>query len=885
MQSLYKRTLVVIWAIIVFGSLNLQAQDKEFIESVLAYNISETTYLMSAEIVNSPTQQGGGIIDNRRIRIINLGPIINHPGVDYAPTISADGRTLFYVSNRPGSRPTSDGIPSHDFWAAKKNDRLDTVFFQPYNIDTLTGLGYLNVNTEFNEGAATIAADRQTLYFTACNRPDGLGSCDIYRSIIEGDKWGRPVNLGKNVNSDNWDSQPSISPDQRRLYFVSSRKGPNSDGKPIVKNMDIWYCDWDDDNEEWLPAKNLVEINTKGSEQTPFIAADNATLFFASDGHRPNLGGLDFYVSRMDPVTGKFGKPENLGAPINTKDDEMFITLPASGDVLYFSSRRTDLPGYQGNLDVFMAFVPSFFKAMNLITTVVDECSQEFIPATITITNPLTQRVVRDSVTNFRKEHELIVSNPDYGNPKDSLKYVDLEVTAFNPRYGTKTVVQRIERPGTTEDPDEVARPDEIRLTITLGQRPELVADIEESEYIRSVKATQPKLATWRGLVMKETKTWNLYPLLNYVFFDAGSSEIPERYILFDSHDQTDIFTDTTILGGTLDKYYHVMNIYGYRLTNNPSAKIEIVGTIDTEIEKDVKLAEVRAQKVYNYFRDVWKIDPSRMTMGKHGKPQHPTNTRIDSIGIQENRRVEIRCTDWEVVKPVFDIGSVTEPQPRTMNWKMKNGIEDQLVAKRRIEILHGNDKWRTLTDIGLTEDSHNWNWTNTSREYPTDELSFTAKLVITTQTGAECMSDPVTIPVMQISSTRMITEGTVDTTRETYNLILFPFDQSDAGPINNRIMNEYVYERCRPTSVIEVIGHTDIVGMYDHNKRLSERRSATVREGINKRTGGKYSSLSSKGVGEEDPLYTNDLPEGRFYNRTVQVIVRTPLSEYEGEY
>lgn len=237
MQSLYKRTLVVIWAIIVFGSLNLQAQDKEFIESVLAYNISETTYLMSAEIVNTPTQQGGGIIDNRRIRIINLGPIINHPGVDYAPTISADGRTLFYVSNRPGSRPTSDGIPSHDFWAAKKNDRLDTVFFQPYNIDTLTGLGYLNVNTEFNEGAATIAADRQTLYFTACNRPDGLGSCDIYRSIIEGDKWGRPVNLGKNVNSDNWDSQPSISPDQRRLYFVSSRKGPNSTANQSLK---IW---------------------------------------------------------------------------------------------------------------------------------------------------------------------------------------------------------------------------------------------------------------------------------------------------------------------------------------------------------------------------------------------------------------------------------------------------------------------------------------------------------------------------------------------------------------------------------------------------------------------------------------------------------------------
>ncbi|PKL84554.1 MAG: hypothetical protein CVV22_12495 [Ignavibacteriae bacterium HGW-Ignavibacteriae-1] len=883
MQSFNYRALWFILAYFLIGSMALKSQSMEFTESVLAYNTGEA-YLMSAEIVNSPSQQGG-IIDNQRIRIINLGPIINHAGADYAPTISADGRTLFYVSNRPGSRLNADGNPSHDFWAAKKGDRLDTVFSTPYNIDEVIGLDYLNVNTEFNEGVASIAADRQTLYFTACNRPDGLGSCDIYRSIIDGDKWGRPVNLGRNVNSDNFDSQPSISPDQRRLYFVSSRSGPNSNGKPIMKNMDLWYCDWDDDNEEWMPAKNLEEINTSGTEYSPFIAADNSTLFFSSDGHRPNYGGLDFYVSRKDEITGKFGKPENLGDQLNTKEDEMFITLPASGDVLYFSSRRDDLAGYQGNLDVFMAFVPSFFKAMNLITTVVDECSQEFIPATITVKNPLTARTVSDEITNFRKEHELIISNQDYGNPKDSLPYVDLEVTAFNPKYGTKTVVQRIERPGITEDPDEVKRPDEVRLTITLGQRPELVADINEPEYIRMVKASQPQLASFRGLVMKETKTWNLYPLLNYVFFEPGSSEIPERYILLDSYDQTGIFTDTTILGGTLDKYYHVMNIYGYRLTNHPDAKIEIVGTIDMEVEKDSKLAAARAQKVYNYFRDVWKIDESRMTLGKHGKPEHPTSTRIDSIGVQENRRVEIRCTNWDVVKPVFDVGSITEPQPRTMNWKMKNGIEDQLVAKRRIEITRNNQNWRTLTDVGLTDEQVNWNWTNMAREYPTDELSYTAQLVITTQTGAECKSDPVTIPVMQVSSTRMVTEGTIDTTRETYNLILFPFDSDNAGPINSRIMQEYVYERCRPSSVIDVIGHTDVVGMYDHNKKLSERRSETVRQGINKQTGGKYNTLTSNGVGEEDPLYSNDLPEGRFYNRTVQVIVRTPLTEYEGEY
>jgi outer membrane protein OmpA-like peptidoglycan-associated protein len=126
--------------------------------------------------------------------------------------------------------------------------------------------------------------------------------------------------------------------------------------------------------------------------------------------------------------------------------------------------------------------------------------------------------------------------------------------------------------------------------------------------------------------------------------------------------------------------------------------------------------------------------------------------------------------------------------------------------------------------------------------------------------------------------------ESTADSTREIYNLILFPFDKSDAGAINERIMNDYVYGRVYPTSAVDVVGHTDVVGMYEHNKKLSDRRSEYVRTGINKKSGGKYGSLSSRGVGEEDPLYTNDLPEGRFYNRTVQVLVKTPLLDIKDE-
>lgn len=879
MMKYFFYILLLVSVLNVSGYTTLNAKTEATTEST---GVTNTTYMMAAEIVADVNQDDKkSILDNSRIRIINLGPIINHKGVDYAPTISADGKTLFFVSNRLGSKIQPNGELSHDFWAAKKNDRLDTIFFTPYNIDTLTGLSYLNVNTEFNEGAASIAADRQTLFFTACNRPDGLGDCDIYQSNIEGDKWSRPINLGKNVNSDNFDSQPSISPDKKRLYFISTRKGPNSDGKPILDNADIWYSDYDDETDEWQPAKNLVELNTKGTEFSPFIAADNQTLFFSSNGYKPSIGGMDFYYSRFNPATNSWDKPTNLGEPINTKDDEMFISLPASGDILYFSSRRTDLKGYQGDLDLFMAFVPSFFKAVNLIVTVVDECSGEFIPAKITLKNQLIKRVVEDSVTFSKPEFESIISNSDYGNPKDSLQYVDIEVLAENPKYGRKQVTQRVEKPGITENPDEANKPDEIRLKLTLGQRPTITPDVDESEYVKLAKRNNPKVADYRGLVMKETITRNLYPLLNYVFFDEGKSDIPERYILFDDPSQTKMFADTAIYGGTLDKYYHLLNIYGYRLNKFPNVKIKIVGCNDGESPKEkgnIELSKQRATNIYNYFKNVWKISEDRMELKFQNKPDLPTNTKVDSVGIQENRRVEIITTEWDVAKPVFDVGSVIEPQPVDMDFQLNNGIEDGLVAKRRIEIKTDAGEWNTLTEIGKTEPKINWNWKNKKFKYPTDEKPFTVQLVVTTQSGAECKSDPVNIPVLQISTDKMRIESTADSTREVYNLILFPFDKSDAGAINERIMNDYVYGRVFKSSVVEVVGHTDIIGMYDHNKKLSDRRSDYVRSGINKKSGGKYGSLASHGVGEEDPLYSNDLPEGRFYNRTVQVLIKTPL-------
>jgi len=867
----------------------LYASQGLFSQSLCEENFASAN-LYAATIVTTMAQDGDddNILESENIRIINLGPAINHEEYDYAPTISADGKTLFYVSNREGSIYNEDeGVLTHDFWYAKKEDRYDSVFYEIKNLDPSNRYGEKGVNTAGNEGTASIGSDRQTIYFTACNRADGLGSCDIYTTQIEGTVWKQPVNLGPNINSASYETQPSISADGSTLYFVSTREGPNSDGELDRENYDIWYAEYDWDLEEWGKAKNLEAINTPGTEESPFIAADNSTLFFSSNGHEPRVGGQDFFITRFDGISS-WSTPENLGEPINTELDEKFISLPASGDIIYFSSTREDITGYQGSLDVFMAYVPSYFQAVQVAGTVKDECSGEFIPSLVTITNPITGDVKTFTLTSDKSNFEFIVTNDEYGDPTLKNEYIDYKIEAENEKYGKRSTIQRVMKPEKTKDKNasqELA--EEYFVEITLGQRPVLTPSIDEADYISETKAKKPELNDWRGLVMVEKQVWNLFPLLTYVFFDEGSSDIPDRYIMFeDANDEyKQYFSDTTVKGGTLDKYYHVLNILGFRLNQHPDTKITITGTNDnvTEAEKGNKeLSKQRMLNVKKYLNDVWNISDSRIKTEVVNFPKTKSNPK-DSLGIQENRRVEIWSASWDIMKPVFENDPRTFPQPETMNWNLQNGIEDAIIDSRRIEILKGDKEWKTINISDNSIMTSGWNWTNENGDYPKNEDAFEAQLIITTKGGAECASDPVIVPVKQVTQKeQLLTKGS-DTIYENYSLILFKFNSYEAGKLNDRIMKDYVYERVKPNTTIEVIGHTDVVGLYEVNKRLSVNRAKTVFTGIKRKTRGKYASLNTEGVGEDDPLYTNELPEGRFYNRTVQVLLKTPISAEEG--
>lgn len=264
---------------------------------------------------------------------INLGPGVNSEHDEYAPTLTADEQTLIFTRKKPRENQEYLHL-GHEFEDFYVSVRENDLWGPAENLGS-------PINTQNNEGAQSISADGMHLYFTACNRPGGMGSCDIYYARKAGDGWSEPVNLGRPVNSSSWDSQPSISPDGKTLYFTSNRDGN-------LGPMDIWMTRQIKEGQWTLPENLGPVINTSGREMSPFIHPDNKTLFFASNGHM-GMGGFDlFYTTRGED--GEWQDPVNLGYPINTYSDEISLVVGASGKEAYFASEQ---PGGQGGTDLY----------------------------------------------------------------------------------------------------------------------------------------------------------------------------------------------------------------------------------------------------------------------------------------------------------------------------------------------------------------------------------------------------------------------------------------------------------------------------------------------------------------------------------------------------
>lgn len=353
----------------------------------------------------------------------NLGDSINSAASEYFPSLTVDGKTMVFtrlVNNT-----------NEDFFISEKINGTWT------KATKLPG----DLNTADNEGAQNISQDGRMLVFTGCNMEDGEGSCDIYFSYRnKNGEWGRRINAGPNINTEYWESQPCLSPDKKALYFTA--RDPSGFG-----GSDI-YVSYLQPNGRWSKPFNLgAHINTKGDESSPFLHADNQTLYFTSNGHT-GYGGTDLFVARRQP-DGSWGKPENLGYPINTIDDEGSLIVTADGTTAYYASNRSE---GKGGLDIYTFSMPAHaqpYKTLWVKGRVFDLKTGNGLPSLVELTTTtekyrlsevqtdeegqylITLPVGKDYVFNVNRKGYLFYSGNFYfsKNQPDSIFTLDIPLT------------------------------------------------------------------------------------------------------------------------------------------------------------------------------------------------------------------------------------------------------------------------------------------------------------------------------------------------------------------------------------------------------------------------------------------------------------------------
>lgn len=295
----------------------------------------------SNEIKNA--KFGANAVKNPKpFKPVNMGAGVNTNFNEYFPSITADGKQFLFTREiREGEQ-----IRQEDFYMSNKGSSAWEKAFP------MTG-----VNTLGNEGAPSISADGNYMFFASCmemsgdyGSPDrkGYGSCDIFYSQKVNGKWTKPVNVGPPINTANWETQPSFSSDGKTLYFI---RGLISRGD--IKEQDIYVSTIGEDGRFTTPIKLSDKVNTTGQEESVFIHPDNQTLYFSSDGH-PGLGGLDIFMSKKQ-ADGSWGEAVNLGYPINSYKDDNSLLVDPSGKIAYFASNRE---GGFGNLDIYWFELP-----------------------------------------------------------------------------------------------------------------------------------------------------------------------------------------------------------------------------------------------------------------------------------------------------------------------------------------------------------------------------------------------------------------------------------------------------------------------------------------------------------------------------------------------
>jgi outer membrane protein OmpA-like peptidoglycan-associated protein len=360
------------------------------------------------------------------------------------------------------------------------------------------------------------------------------------------------------------------------------------------------------------------------------------------------------------------------------------------------------------------------------------------------------------------------------------------------------------------------------------------------------------------------------HPLLNYIFFDPNSSQLSDRYTVLRPGEASSFSTENLYGEGTLNVYHTMLNIIGKRMREHPHATLTLTGcNMDFNEEKgNLELSRRRAETIRDYLTGVWGIEAGRMRVETTNLPAKRSNP-LTPDGQAEDRRVEISSDTPEILDVLVSGDTTRTATPPTVRLR-PSITAAQGIATWTLRLAQHGATLKEFTGTGAPPSSIDWDPVGDRAHLPRFNDSIEITLEAADQTGevTRCTTALAT-RVVTIREKREQQLG--DFTIDRYNLILFNVGESGITPANRRII-DMVSSRLKPNSQITVEGFADRTGSAASNQQLSALRAEATAHALNR------PDATTRGIGEARLLYPNDTPEGRFYCRTVQITVKTPL-------
>lgn len=541
----------------------LETQDKVAYTELLTKYLTECQY--GRELAQEPV----------RVIILNLGEEINSKYDEYNPMFAKDDTALFFTSRRPfGNKPKRiplDNKFNEDIYkATTKEDGFEGTqrMGKPYN-------------SSHNESLVGVSPDGNKLFIYR-GHVNG-GNIEVSTFKPEKKKWSSPKGIPGKLTSKDGETSACLSPDGRELYYVSRNKNLTKGGKDImISRMD--------QKGKWGKPQNLSgDINTVYDEEGVFITVDGQYLYFSSQGHN-SMGGFDIFRSeRLD--NGVWDKPQNLGYPINTPDDESFYITDEEGVFGYYSAIRE---GGFGAKDIYK--VIHLGSEKELITRTIDQLVSGPGPVkTGFLTLPRTIHVD----TSFIVTGKVLDTIGGVSPIVAKLAFID-------PNTGERDAFVISDTSGTY-----TARLPEPKLLGVEINAPGYLYFLD----ILDLSAASSDVRFEQNFYLQEVQVGTKVVLEN-IYFETGKAILrPES---FDALDQVLRF-----------------------LENNPTMKLEIAGHTDNtgSLRINQKLSRDRAQAVVDYLTGKGISEEMLVSEGyADTRPVAPNDT---AEGREQNRRVE----------------------------------------------------------------------------------------------------------------------------------------------------------------------------------------------------------------------------------------------------